>query len=195
MQEINRALFQYLNNFSSNEIIALISPIFADLPIFFIPIFLVWYWIYFSYFEKNQEKKCNLIYIFYWCVIAIVIAIIIQSFIHLERPETAITNSGRLLLSHIPDASFPSDHAGVSVAFLTWILLAGFRRVFWIYLPFVILMLLSRVVAGVHWPFDIVAWTVVWIISAYIALRYLPKIKFVKNLNSLIMNLLSKIYL
>ncbi len=195
MQEINRAIFQYLNNFSSNDIIAFMSPIFADLPIFFIPIFFVWLWLYYSHYDKNTQQKNNLMYIFYGCVLAILFSLIIQSLVHLERPETAITSSGRLLLSHIPDASFPSDHAGVSIAFLTWILLAWYRTVFYSYLPFVILMLISRIIAWVHWPFDIVAGIIVGILSGYLALSYLTKIKFVKNFNASIIKLLSKIYL
>jgi undecaprenyl-diphosphatase len=65
------------------------------------------------------------------------------------------------LLDHIPDASFPSDHASVSVAFLTALYLTGYKKVFWAFMPWVILMNLCRVIAGVHWPFDILAGTIV----------------------------------
>ena len=50
-------------------------------------------------------------------------------------------------MSHVPDASFPSDHATVSIAFLTSLFLANYKRIGLIFLPFVIIMNLSRIIA------------------------------------------------
>ena len=116
-------------------------------------------------------------------------------FVHFERPETAISSSGKLLLEHIPDASFPSDHASVSVAFLSGLYFAGYKKVFWAFLPWVILMLLSRVIVGVHWPVDIIAGSIIGIISGYLVFNKVSKIKFVKNTNKRIIELLSYIKL
>jgi hypothetical protein len=90
MQEINVALFQFLNNFSSNSFIASISPLFADLPIFFLPLFLSGMWLYYTYKKSDNSNKATLLNIFYAVVLAIVISLIIQQFVDLERPETAI---------------------------------------------------------------------------------------------------------
>ena len=155
MHDMNVILLQYLNSFTQYEIVQDFVFLFADLPIFFLPIFLVVLWCYYSWKEKSIEEKKTLMYIFYACVIAILISLLIQQFIHLERPETALINSGKLLLDHIPDASFPSDHASVSVAFLVALFLFGYKKVFWYFLPFAIIMNISRVVGGVHWPFDV----------------------------------------
>ncbi len=165
MQELNILMFQFLNNLSAFSFIAKITPLLADYPILFLPLFLVSLWIYHSFYKKNSEKKLGLMYIFYACVLALTFSLIIQQFIHLERPETAITSAGKLLMKHIPDASFPSDHASVSVAFLTALFLTGYRKVFFAFLPWVILMLVSRVIVGVHWPFDIVAGIIIGILS------------------------------
>jgi membrane-associated phospholipid phosphatase len=43
----------------------------------------------------------------------------IQQVIHVDRPENYLSQAGKLLMNHIPDASFPSDHASVSFAFVT----------------------------------------------------------------------------
>jgi undecaprenyl-diphosphatase len=91
-----------------------------------------------------------------------------------------------LLLNHIPDASFPSDHATVSIAFLTSLFLSWFKNVWYFFTPFVILMLLSRVILWVHWPFDILAWISVWIFSSFITFKYLVKIKFINKINQFI---------
>lgn len=195
MQEINIFLFQFLNNLNQYDFIKRIVFVLADLPIFFVPIFLVWAWLYYTYKESNSIQKEKLMFIFYGCVFGIVSALIIKQFIQLERPETAISNAGKLLLENIPDASFPSDHATVSFAFVMWLFYWWFKKIFWYFLPFVIIMNVFRVIAGVHWPFDIIAGTILGVFSAYIAVKYLPKIKFVKSLNSFIMKLLSSIKL
>lgn len=195
MQEINITLFQFLNNFSAYSFIAKISPFLADFPIFFLPLFLSGMWLYFAYTNTNNSKKSELLNIFYCVVVAIFISLIIQQFVDIERPETAIVGAGRLLLNHLPDASFPSDHASVSFAFLTALFLTGYKKVFWSFIPWVILMNLSRVIAGVHWPFDILVWAIVWILWAIITLKYLIGNKVVKNINLFIIKTLSYIKL
>jgi hypothetical protein len=69
MQEINQNLLIFLNSFMENNIVEKLAVIFADTPIFFLPIFLVTMWIYYTYKEKNIEKKENLLFIFYSAVI------------------------------------------------------------------------------------------------------------------------------
>jgi undecaprenyl-diphosphatase len=108
--------------------------------------FLLSFWLYYVY-KKDIDSKKNLLHIFYATVLGIIISLFIQQFSTIERPETAIAGTGKLILDHIPDASFPSDHATVSFAFLAGLYYFGFRRLFWIYLPLALIMNLSRVIA------------------------------------------------
>ncbi len=195
MSDFNISVFQFFNQFSRSDFISPIATLFADSPIFFLPLFLLYSWISYSYWNKSKESKKSLLFIFYSCVIAIIFSLTIQQFVSIDRPETAITEAWKLLLKHIPDASFPSDHASVSIAFITWLFLTWYRKTFWSFLPFVIIMLISRIIAGVHWPLDIVAGIGVWIFSGYISIKFLSQIKFVKKLNSFIIQALSYIKL
>lgn len=91
MIELNITLFQFFNNLSGNTFIAIFSPILADLPIFFLPLFLTSMWIYFTYKKSNNGNKSTLLFIFYSTLLAIGISLIIQQFVDIDRPETAIS--------------------------------------------------------------------------------------------------------
>nr|MDD3720625.1 phosphatase PAP2 family protein [Candidatus Gracilibacteria bacterium] len=190
LQTFNEVGLTYLNSFSINNKIATIVGIFADAPIFFIPIFLIVTWVLLNY-KKKGDKKEEILIIFYSTIIGIVFALIIQHLVHMDRPENYIKTTGKLLLKHIPDASFPSDHATVSFAFLTSLYFANYKKVFYAFLPFVCIMLLSRVIAGVHWPLDIVVGTIIGIFSSYITFKYLKKLEIIKKINKLILKIAS----
>lgn len=190
IQNLNTEWLQYFNSFSKNPIIENIVWIFADAPIFFIPIFLIVVWITLSY-KKQQKKKEDLLFILYSCILGIVIALLIQQFVHFDRPENYIIHTWKLLLKHIPDASFPSDHTIVGFAFLTSLYLANYKKVFYIFLPFVFIMVISRIIAWVHWPFDIIAWILIWIFSSFITFKFIKKLEIIKKLNTMIMKIAS----
>lgn len=194
IQQINESRLLSLNSLSTNNTIETIVWIFADAPIFFIPVFLLVTWIILSCRKKIEEKE-NLLYIFYSCVLWIIIALIIQQIIHFDRPENYIKNTWKLLLSHIPDASFPSDHATVSFAFLTSLYFANYKKIFFMFLPFAIIMWLSRIIAWVHWPFDIIVWTMIWITSSIIIFKFVKKLEITKKINTLIIKIASFIKL
>ena len=174
--KINDTVSVFLNNLVIKLHWQKFTAIMADAPIFFAPIFLVSMWIYWT-IKLNLEKKKDLIFIFYSIVSAIITNLIIQHIVFEHRPETLV----QPLIEHIPDASFPSDHAAVSFAFLTSLYLFGYKKTFWAYLPFVVLMNASRIAVGVHWFFDVIAGMFVGIFWAFM----LKKLRKNKILNKI----------
>jgi len=175
---INHNVSYFLNNFVLNYHLEKFVWFFADFPIFFIPIFLVSAWLYYAFKNKNVEKKKDLILIVFAPIFGLIVNIIIQHFIHIQRPETFV----KPILTHIPDASFPSDHAVVSFAFLFSLYVYGYKKVFWIFLPFVILMNLSRIAGGIHWFFDVF----VWMIIAFLSVLFVYKIRKNKKVKAML---------
>jgi undecaprenyl-diphosphatase len=188
-ETINKPLYLLLNWLSHNSIIEEIVYIFADAPIFILPIFLLWCWIFFNY-KKNILWKNTLLFILYSIIFAIVINLIIQRFVLLERPEESLKNAGKLILQHIPDRSFPSDHATVASAFFFSLLLFWFSRWAFIFLPFAGIMLFSRIIWWIHWPFDVCFWIIVWYISSFTIYKNQEFIIF-KKMNTLIIKIIS----
>jgi undecaprenyl-diphosphatase len=188
LQQINENILRSLHSLLEYAIIENIVYIFADGPIFLVPLFLITAWIY---HRKDDLKKIELLHIFYGCFIGIILSIIIQQFVSIDRPESALWNSAQLILSHIPDTSFPSDHATVSIAFLTGLFLAGYRKMAYMFLILAVIMNISRVIVWVHWPFDILAGTIVWVIASLLSFKWLIKIGFVKQINLFIIKISS----
>ena len=186
--ETNHYISKTLNNFVVNNHLEKCIWTSSDMPIFFLPIFLVGAWLFWTYKSKNNEKKYDLLNVFYSVVLAVSTNLIIQHFFFFERPETLITP----ILKHIPDASFPSDHAAVSFAFLTWLFLAWYKKIGLLYLPFVIIMNTSRIAWWVHWFFDIIAWMSIWIISSIIVFKNKEKLE---KINKFILKITSYIKL
>lgn len=195
MQNINESWLTWFNDLANYPIVENFVYLFADGPILFLPAFLVAMWLYHTHITKDQEKRYNLMFIFYACVVWFILSFIVKQFFDFDRPESYLEATGKLLMSHVPDASFPSDHATVSVAFLTSLFLANYKRIWLIFLPLVVVMNLSRIIAWVHWPFDIIAGTIVGILTSYITFKYIKKNKLVKRFNLFIIKLLRYIKL
>jgi len=80
------------------------------------------------------------------------------------RPFVLYPHLVHLLVQHVPDASFPSDHVAVAAAFAAaipkthrWL-----RLLFWCLTA---LIALARVFVGVHWPVDVLGGAAVGALS------------------------------
>lgn len=161
----------------------------ADAPIFFLPVFLVSMWLYYTFKSNNPtEKKEELLAVFYGVVSSVLCNKVVQHIVERNRPETFLENKANFTLSHIPDASFPSDHAAVATSFLIWIYLFGYKKTFMVMAPLFLIMLLSRIAWGVHWPTDILAGMTVWAIFAVTITKCYKK-GYLTKLNQLILKL------
>lgn len=74
------------------------------------------------------------------------------------------------LLSPSHDPSFPSDHATAAFAIAFGILFVT-RRAGWLFLAWALLIGVSRVLAGMHYPTDVIAGALVGLGSGYLTAR------------------------
>ena len=99
---------------------------------------------------------------------------LIRFFYHRPRPFMVLEITP--LITEADKGAFPSGHAAFYFA-LALSLLFFNRKLGWYFIGASILMGISRVFVGVHWPLDIVGGIVVALISVYSVNLLLSKIK------------------
>lgn len=110
----------------------------------------------------------------YWKMVGIAFSAVIFSGIIVQlirfiwyQPRPFIADQVNLLLSHSPTGSFPSGHAAFFFALSTIIYFQN-KKAGILFLFASLLIGLSRVFSGLHWPSDILAGIILGIFSAWL---------------------------
>lgn len=163
------SLLKFLNEYVyKHDILVKSVPILADVFVFSYPIYLVGLYMYGIAQKKDYYKQAAL-YIFFSGFGAIFVNVLIQIFVEKARPDVVLNllhedRDALPLNAYLPESSFPSDHAAMSMAIATASLVRGlqhkdkkFVRFSAVLGLFSIIMCLGRVMIAVHWPTDIIA--------------------------------------
>lgn len=172
MNTINQLLALDLSLLESAR--TLISPQYArvvqiagEAVVIYGAMILIWLWLYGVYKKDNEYKKIALA-IFFTIICVFILYAIINLGMHQWRPGAIEAVHGiPPLIPHPIDNSFPSGHA-----LFAWGLIVGLYRYYrqnWIIASVIlisIVTLIARVVGGVHYPGDIIAWLIFGILGA-----------------------------
>ncbi len=148
---MNTEIFYFFNNFA-------LQSEWLDTLIIFLAIWLVWWFIFgvIALFFLKKIKLKSIVKIFTITLIAWGLSKIIKIFCFSPRPFIELTNV-KNLLTHGFNDSFPSGHTTFSFALATAIYFYTNHKIGLLFLLGATLIGLSRIVVGIHWPFDILA--------------------------------------
>jgi membrane-associated phospholipid phosphatase len=139
------------------------TSIGADIFVFLYPIFLVALYLK-GIIKKEKESKEGALFIFFSCLFCTLINIGIQRFFYKQRPNAVLYDDTEETMLHqfLPESSFPSDHAVVSMSFALATLFRGYKVknkkiIFagYVFIVISLVMCLCRIFTVVHWPSDI----------------------------------------
>jgi len=142
---------------------------------------LVWLWLFWVYKKKDKPKERALI-LFYSIAFSFLIYVILNLGLPLRpRPETV--SAIRPLVDHLPDNSFPSWHAiFAGAAILASFFFCWKKWIIWSVIIISVLMLISRIIAWIHYPSDILVGLIIWFLGSFVIFRLSNKQIFTKYL-------------
>lgn len=159
--QLNVGIFNFINQLAGRNIILdNIGIMLAKyLPFVFILILLyLWF--------KDIEYKKIVLYSTYSAILGILLNFLITLFYFHPRPF--MEHIGTLLINHIPDSSFPSDHTTFMLSIAFMFLYFKKTRNLGIVLSLLgILGGIARIFSGIHFPFDIFGSFIVAVIVSY----------------------------
>lgn len=115
--------------------------------------------------EKGKAVSKKMILIL---IVVVIISQIIKFVVMRPRPYTEL--SSLVLLSLGTDPSFPSGHTTISTA-MSYVLFKEYNKWYLLLIP--VIVALSRLYIGVHYPSDVVGGFLLGIIIAYIMEHYI----------------------
>jgi len=135
--------------------------------IFFIilSVFLLW-------FSKIKVARKIAIFALFSAITGIIFSKIITLFYFKERPFVA--HNINLLFPYKADASFPSDHAVFAFSIAFFIFFFN-KKLGWFLLTLAFIVGLSRVIAGLHYPSDILGGAGLGFLSACLSYTFYKK--------------------
>ncbi|MGW8429195.1 undecaprenyl-diphosphatase [Peribacillus simplex] len=175
LSEMNSTLFRMINNLGKQ---------YTDLNPFFV--FIAEYMIYFLVlavlmflFSRRNKNRIMVICAFITLVISELLAKIAGQFHSNNQPFAELPNVNRLVEKAVNN-SFPSDHTIIFFSFCItfWLFKRGWG-ILWVILA--VLVGISRIWVGVHYPADVLVGAIISIVSATIVYKIVLKLSLTKK--------------
>ncbi|MYL43638.1 undecaprenyl-diphosphatase [Virgibacillus salexigens] len=176
ISEINIDLFRMVNNLGKGLTYLNPTIVFvAKYMVFLLALAVIAFW-----FTRSKNNRMMIICGSITFVLAEIIGKIFGK-IYSNNPPFAELSHVNHLIDHEIDNSFPSDHTILFFSFcITFFLFKKRSRIFWIMIA--ILVGLSRIWAGVHYPADVIVGAAISILVAILVYKVVPKLNVVRKL-------------
>lgn len=158
---LNKEIFSFFNNLAgNNSILDGIWIFLAQYAIFIFGLVLI----YLLRKDRRLFFKAALS-----ALITVVIVALVKKIFFFSRPFAQ--EGVKLLISHIADSTFPSKHTAVAFVLALGVFLEKKRLGIWL-LVLALLIGLSRIVVGAHYPADILAGMLIGICVSFLTHKF-----------------------
>ncbi|ASB88572.1 undecaprenyl-diphosphatase [Bacillus sonorensis] len=174
--ELNIDIFRAINDLGKEY--TMFNPVvhfLAEYMIYVLALGLLVYW-----FTRTTKNRLMVIYAVISFVIARVLGKIAGSLYSNYQPFAELPHVNKLI-EHEIDNSFPSDHTILffSIGFLIFLF---HKKTGWLWLVLALAVGISRIWAGVHYPFDVAAGALLGMLTALFVFWTAPKLSFINKL-------------
>jgi undecaprenyl-diphosphatase len=173
---MNEYLFRLINDLGKQH--PFFNPILvfiAEYMVIFLALAVVTFW-----FTRIKQNRIMVICGSITFVIAEILGKLAGKIHSNNQPFAELSNVNQLIEQAV-DNSFPSDHTILFFSFcMTFWLFRGGKGFLWILLA--VLVGISRIWVGVHYPADITVGAIISIISAFMVFRIVPKLGMTQKL-------------
>lgn len=161
---MNMGIFHLINNLAyKNEVLDDVMLFFSKDMIYIFAGMIAAVFMY-GIVNKDKEARFSAVNTAVFISLNLLLAYIIGIAVYIDRPF--VSNKVNLLYPHVADASFPSDHATVTMS--TALQMNKYKRTFGTILVILSFIVgFSRVFVGHHTPFDIIGTYVIVVITSY----------------------------
>jgi undecaprenyl-diphosphatase len=176
LSQMNVELFRFINDFGKEHTYLNNTFIFiAEYMVFVLALIALFFW-----FTRSQEKRIMIISATITFALAEIIGKIAGKFHSNNQPFAELSDVNKLIEKAV-DNSFPSDHTILFFSFCTTFCIYQKR---WGYIWIVIALIvgISRIWVGVHYPADILVGALISIVSTFIVSFIIPRFKFIRKL-------------
>jgi membrane-associated phospholipid phosphatase len=173
LSSLDLSIFYFINQKIANPVFDWLMPVITNQWYWAVPILLIWLGM--LIFGNKRTRIAGLLILLTVATTDPICAQILKPTFKRVRPSRALTDV-RLLVKRGGKYGFPSNHAA-NVTGAMAILIFFFRRYKYAFLTTAVLVSLSRVYVGVHYPFDVLLgmtigiffaalWLIIWLTTA-----------------------------
>ncbi|HDR7339297.1 TPA: undecaprenyl-diphosphatase [Bacillus cereus] len=166
---MNYTVFQWINNLAGTSVLLdKVMIAITNSAAYVAILFMLILWFHNGKKENAIRKQYTVLY----TTLSVIIALLVNVFIHLVyyHPRPFVSYDVNQLVPHAENSSFVSDHSVLVLSIAFMFILRG-EKLRYIALLWAVLVCISRLYVGVHFPLDVMGAAVITILTSSLLLQ------------------------